>query len=93
MTAWRIPPAFIEISNVFDQSFTYLFEGDEVAKIRGHLGFVKPEIRAQARAYLVELLAGPATDDDLQAIWRASASEIRIDRGIRRFFEILRDEL
>lgn len=93
MTVRDVPPAFIEMSRVFFQSFTYLFEGDEVAKIRGHLGFVKPEIRAQARAYLVELLAGPATDDDLQAIWRASASEIRIDRGIRRFFEILRDEL
>lgn len=93
MTASEIPPAFIEMSRAFDQSFTYLFEGDEFAKIRGHLGFVEPEIRAQARAYLVELLAGPATDDELEAIWRAGASEIRIESGIRCFFEILRDEL
>lgn len=93
MTASEIPTAFIEMSRAFDQSFTSLFEGDEFAKIRGHPGFVEPEHRAQARASLVELLAGPATDDELEAIWRAGASEIRIESGIRCFFEILRDEV
>lgn len=93
MTASDIPPAFVEMSRAFDRSVTYLFEGDEFANIRGHPGFVEPEHRAQARACLVELLAGPATGDVLEAIWRAGASEIRIESGIRCVFEILRDEV
>lgn len=85
--------AFMEMSKAFDQSFTYLIEGDEVAKIRGHLEFVPRSVRAEARAYIVELFASGVADSELKGMWRRSESELRIERGIRAFFEILRDNL
>lgn len=93
MPRFKISPAFMAMSNVFDQSFTYLFEGDEYAKIRGHLNLVAPKVRAEARAWIVDLLASGATDEELQEVWRRSESQLRIERGIRAFFEILRDNL
>lgn len=85
--------AFKEMSRAFNQSFTYLIEGDEVAKIRGHLDFVPSSVRAEARAYIVDLLASGVTDSELKGIWRRARTELRIERGIRAFFEILRDNL
>lgn len=89
----KTPEAFDKVADAFNQSFTYLFEGDEITKIRGHLEFVPKQVRVEARVYLTKLLASSVTDDDLQAIWRASSSQIYIERGIRYFFEALRDNL
>ena len=83
----------MEMSAAFDQSFTYLIDGDEITKIRGHLDFVAKPVRAEARDYLVDLLASGASDDDLHEIWRASSSQLVIYDGIRWWFEAIRANL
>jgi hypothetical protein len=83
----------MEMSAAFDQSFTYLIDGDEIVKIRGHLEFVAKPIRAEARTYLVDLLASGASDEQLHGIWPASSSQLIIYNGIRWWFEAIRDNL
>lgn len=69
-----------------------LLHGNEIQGIvRATLEHYKAERLTRLRAYLRDVLDGPYSDAELQALYRSTYTEIGIreDRGVRVFFKMI----
>jgi hypothetical protein len=59
------------------------------AWIDGALNYISEDRLPVLRDYISGLLTGGYSDVELQEIYRATPTELRVDRGIRHFFEMI----
>jgi hypothetical protein len=93
MSTARIPKEFYNFCFYLHQESALAYGSDVRDMIKGALRQIPRSEWDALRTYIADLLAGPSSDAELAAIYRATDAELGIRTGVRQFFKLLLDEL